>query len=163
MGLRRLIFHRPISLRTQLTALVLATTVPLLIFAGLMISILAKQESDTFQKGATERTRALLTAVDTALRSSITALEALAVLRSFDNDDLQSFREEAERVLVSQPDWFTINLTLPSGQQIMNLLRAPDAPLPMTRERNSLEKVLRTGKPAVGDIIQGPVTQRPEF
>ena len=163
LSLRRRIFRRPITLRSHLTVLVLVTMIPLLIFSGLMIYILATQERDTFQKGATERTRALVTAVDTELRRSITTLEALAALRFFDHDDLRSFREEAARVLKSQPDWFTINLALPSGQQIVNLLWPADAALPMTRERQSFDQVLRTEKAAVGHVVQGPVTRHPEF
>jgi len=163
LGLRRSNLHRQFPLRSHLTVLILATMIPLLIFSGLMIYILTESERATFRRGATERTLALLTAVDAELKSSITALEALAALRVFDRDNLQDLRAEAERVLNTQPDWFTIDLAAPSGQQIVNLLRPPDAELPITPERESFEQVLRTGKPAVGRLVQDPVTQRPEF
>src|SRR5262245_6353505 len=163
LGVRRFNHRRPITLRSHLTAFVLATMLPLLIFAGLMIYLLAERERATFQRGATERTRAVVTAVDTELKNSITTLEALAALSHFDKDDLQSFRAEAARVLKSQSNWFTIDLAVPSGQQVMNLLRSSDAALPVTHERASFDEVLRTGKPAVGNIDQDPLTQRQEF
>ncbi len=97
--LRRVIFRDPITLRSHLTVLVLVTIIPLIIFSGLMIYLLGSRERDTFERGATERTLAVLTAVDTELKSSITTLEALAALRHFDKNDIQSFREDAARVL----------------------------------------------------------------
>ncbi len=163
LGLRRSNLRRHFPLRSHLTVLILATMIPLLIFSGLMIYILAEGERATFRRGATERTLALLTAVDAELKSSIANLEALATLRLFDKDDLQGLRAEAERALKTQPDWFTIDLAAPSGQQVVNLLRPPGAELPMTLERESFEQVLRTEKPAVGRLVQGSVTQRPEF
>src|SRR5262245_39451398 len=163
LGVRRFNHRRPITLRSHLTAFVLATMLPLLIFAGLMIYLLAERERATFQRGATERTLAVRTAVDTELKNAITTLEALAALSLFDKDDLHSFREDAARVLKSQSNWLTINLAVPSGQQVVNLLRSSDAEQPMARERGSFDEVLRTGKPAVGNMVQDPITQRQEF
>lgn len=155
--------RRSIPLRSYLTVLSLVTIIPLLVFSGLMIYLLAQRERETFERGARDRMAAVLTAVDTQLKSSIATLEALASLRHFDRDDLQSFREQAARVLRSQPDWFTITLAAPSGQQIVNLLQPADAALPLTHERKSFDRVLRAAKPVVGNMVLGGVAEQPEF
>jgi PAS domain S-box-containing protein len=154
---------RPASIRSHLIAVVLATMIPLLIFAVAMIVRLGNEERATFQRGATERTRALLTAVDTELKSSVATLQALSTSPRLDRDDLGGFYENARRVLNTHSDWSTINLALPSGQQVMNLLTPFGSKLPMLIERHSFEKVLRTRKPALGNLVQGEVTQKTEF
>jgi PAS domain S-box-containing protein len=161
--LLQLRLQSPVSLRFNLIFLVLVTTIPLLVFSVGMIFLFAREERSTFQRGATERTRALLTAVDVELRSSVTVLEALATSHRLDADDLKGFYDAATRVLNSRPNWFTINLSDLTGQQVLNLRRPLGSELPMTHERQSFERLLRTGKPAIGHMIVGPVTKQNEF
>ena len=163
MGLRRLFSSRSTSLRSQLTVLVLAILIPLVTFSGLVLYLLAHRERDTFEHGVKDRARAVLTAVDTELKSSISTLLALASLSHFDRDDLQSFRQEAVHVLNNEPNWLTIDLAVPSGRQVMNLQRSSDAVLAMTRERRSFDKAQQTAKPVVGDMLQSDVTHTQEF
>jgi hypothetical protein len=84
--------------------------------------------------------------VDAELRNSITTLQAIATARRLDTDDLATFRDRSELVLKSQSDWFTINLTAPSGAQVMSLLSLPGGNLPAKPgDPSSFERVLRTG------------------
>ncbi|MGH7927523.1 MAG: PAS domain-containing protein, partial [Candidatus Binatia bacterium] len=136
---------------------------PLLIFAAAMVVRLAHEERATFERGATERTRALLTAVDAELGSSVTVLEALATWEHFDGNDLGSFYEDATRVLKSQPTWITINLAFPAGEQLIDLMRPFGAQLPAIVESRSFEQVLRTRKPTVGQLSQGPLVNQRAF
>jgi PAS domain S-box-containing protein len=121
--------------------------------AALTSAFLAQRERARFTQGAKEATVALLSAVDAELKSSLTTLTAMASLRSFDTDDLHSFYAEATRVAQTQPHWITIILLAPSGQQLVNLLRPMGAELPAASERASFEQVLRTGKPAIGALV----------
>ncbi|HJU64003.1 MAG TPA: PAS domain S-box protein [Candidatus Binatia bacterium] len=121
-----------------------------------MIIWLGKEERATFERGATERTRALLTAVDSELRSSMTALQALASSGAFDADNLRGFYDEASRVLKSQPNWFTIILVSPTGRQVVNLGQPFGLDLPRIAEPASFDEALRTGKPTVGQMAHGP-------
>jgi signal transduction histidine kinase/CheY-like chemotaxis protein len=140
------------KLRSHLYILMAGTLLPMIVFAVIAAVVLVERERATFRRGATDRTLALVTAVDAELRSSITALEALATSVNLDGDDLRVFHAEALRVLKSQPDWFSINLADHGGQQVINVLKPYGSPLPTILERPSFEQVLDTGKPAVSNL-----------
>ena len=154
---------RPRSLRFRLVLLVVVASIPLLVFAAAMVVLSARNERAVFERGATERTRALITAVDAELKSSIATLEALATSRQFDRGDLRGFYDEAARVLKSQPGWRTVIVSLPSGQSLLNLLRPFGAQLAPVVEQRSFTHVLKTAKPAVGDVLFGPLTRTYDF
>ncbi len=152
-------------LRSQFIVLTLAVLVPVAAFATVLVVRLIGQERDTFRRGAQERTLAMSTAMDTALISSVTTLQALATLPTLDEGDLKGFRSRAERVLAIHPDWSNINLALPSGQQVLNLLRPPgDASLPdISRIDPNWRQAVESRRPFVSDLITGPVTGQWDF
>ena len=154
---------RPRSLRFRLILLVVSASVPLLVFAAAMVVLSARNERAVFERGATERTRALITAVDAELKSSINTLEGLATSRLFDRGDLRGFYDEAARVVKSQPGWRTVIVSLPSGESLVNLLRPLGAELAPVVEQRSFNQVLNTLKPAVGDVLFGPLTRTYDF
>src|SRR5918911_797828 len=111
------------KLRSHLYILMAGTLLPMILFGAIAGVILVERERAIFQRGATERTLALVTAVDAELKSSITTLEGLATSASLDRANFRAFHDEAWRVLKSQPDWFGINLAEPGGQQVVNVLQ----------------------------------------
>lgn len=160
----RSLIRSSISLRSQLLLLVLGTLAPMIIFAVTMIVRLGHEERATFERGATERTRALSTAIDAELGSSIATLEALATSPTLTDDELDVFQERSKRILRSQGDWLTINLSAPSGEQVMNTQLPFGAGLPTTqRDSQSFEQVLRTEKPAIGNLVASPISRQTEF
>jgi PAS domain S-box-containing protein len=151
------------TLRSHLVVLTLVTLLPMIAFAVVASALFARRERATFQRGATERTLALLTAVDAELQGSIGALEVLATSDTLDASDLKAFQSEALRILRNQPDWLTINLAPPSGQQVINVLRPFGAELPMIAERESFDRVLLTGRPAVSNLVRNQMTGPLDF
>ena len=152
------------TLRSRLVVLTLATLLPVAIFAVTLGALLVAGERDTFRSGAEARTLAILSALDVSLKSYISTAEALAVAPALDADDLDAFRAVAFSVLSTQQDWSTINLSLPSGQQVLNLNRPPYSALPaIPSEDSSLARVVETRRPAVGDMVMGPTTRRWDF
>ena len=152
--------HALRPLRSHLITLFLVAMAPLFLFALALLYRSAQEERATFERGAIERTRAMVTAVDTELNRSISTLEALAATTELDNDALRAFYDEAMAALKTQPDWFTIILATPDGQQVINLSRPFGSELPMVAERTSFDQVLRTQRPAIGTIFSGPVEPR---
>ena len=151
------------TLRSHLLVLIAATLMPMLAFAVVAAVLFVRYQSATFQRGATERTLALLTALDTELRGSVSTLEALATSATLDAGDVPGFHAEAHRRLGSQSDWLNINLALPSGQQVANALRPSGRPLPPVQEQPSFARVLATRQPAVSDLVVEALTGEPGF
>jgi signal transduction histidine kinase/ActR/RegA family two-component response regulator len=146
----------PMKLRSRLIILACVALMPMVVSSAVALAIFLQHEHQTMRRSAVERVRALSTAVDASLLSSATTLEALATSRELDRpDSLAVFYADAERVLKSQPDWRTINLALPSGEQLLNLLRPLGSSLPEVLERPSFDAVIATGQPALGDLVSG--------
>ena len=66
------------KLRWHLVVLVMATLLPMVAFGVMATVLVVQRERATFERGARERTLAVLTAIDTQLHSSIATLQALA-------------------------------------------------------------------------------------
>ena len=149
------------TLRSHLTILVLVSVVPLLIFAVIMAALLEKQQRASLERSFRDTTRALAVAVDRELTWSIRALEALGASQYLDTGDLEPFYREAQRVVATHPGWLTINLTDPSGRQLINLSRPFGAPLPSTGNLEDVRQTLDTGQPAISNLFVGLVLKTP--
>src|SRR3954471_16523285 len=146
-------------LRAYLLFLTLATLLPVALFAAVVAYFLVEEERGTFRRGAEARTLAMSTAVDIELNGSIGTLQALATLPIPDGEDFMAFRDRAERILATQPDWSNINLALPSGQQVMNLARPSGALLPdLAKLDPGWKDAVERRAPFVSDLIVGPIT-----
>jgi signal transduction histidine kinase/ActR/RegA family two-component response regulator len=145
------------TIRSHLLLLALAAALPVLAFALLASLLLIRHDRETRQAGALDRARAMMTAVDAELRGSTATLQALAGSRALASDDLAGFHAAARRVLDTQPAWLNVALALPSGIQVVNAKGAPDALLATAVDPASLERVVGTLKPAIGDVVLGGV------
>src|SRR5262245_59338952 len=67
-----------LSIRAHLVVLVLAALLPVLLFATVLVVYRAREERAAIENGMRDTARALATAVDRELVSSITALRAFA-------------------------------------------------------------------------------------
>src|SRR5437868_3252445 len=142
-------------LRSHLIALVLAVLLPMIAFSALAIVMLDRYQRANTERSAVELARALTSAVDEALRNTISTLEALATVRSLEEDDLRAFDREVRRVLTTQADWKDLILLAPDGRQLLHTGRPWGTPLPTAAEPASVEQVVATRRPAVGSIARG--------
>src|SRR5690242_3416852 len=108
------------KLRGSLISLAAGTALPLALLLVLVGYVLVEYEKDTFQRGALDRNRAFMTAVDAELHGHIATLNALATSPALQGPDLAAFHREATRFTESQPGWGTIILATPDGQQLVN-------------------------------------------
>jgi signal transduction histidine kinase len=151
------------KLRAHLALLVMAVVVPMLAFAVLVLLRLDSQQRTTLERGAVETARALINATDRELLGQVGSLEMLATAASLARGDLPTFYEDARRALASQPDWTTVILAERSGQQVMNVLRPLGSSLPLVADRESVDAVVKTGEPAIGNLTVRPLTRRHDF
>ena len=94
---------RPRALRRQLLSLTFGTLLPVIAVAVLGAVLLAQHQRLTFERGARERTLAILTAIATQLKGCITSLSALASTHNLDGDDLSVFHDAMPRCSTEVP------------------------------------------------------------
>ena len=142
-------------LRRRLFLLAAAGIVPLAAAAGVALLALAAEQKAQAERAGIEVTRALATAVDAELYRSVAALESLAQGPALDTGDLKRFHEVMRRLHAGRPDWVTVTLADPAGQQLANSNRPSGAALPTVVDPESLERVVLTRRPAIGGLTQG--------
>jgi signal transduction histidine kinase/ActR/RegA family two-component response regulator len=147
------------ALRFRLFLLAASGLAPLALVLFLASAYLAQERRTDTQRSALELSRALATAVDAELGSTISLLENLAI-----SSDLQSiaparlatedFARLAQRMAQSQK-WMMIVVTDERGDAVAR--EGPLAPQARsTVEPESLARVWSTGAPVVGRVVKGP-------
>lgn len=150
---------RSASLRAHLFALVVVSVLPFLIFAVLVLNLFTRHEKSFQALGLRETTRALSSALDREFDATKTALEAIATLEDLDSGDLAQLYRKLRRVLQSRPNWHTITLHDPAGNQVLNLLNPFGDPLSESEiERESLQAVIQSKRPVTITFHRDPAT-----
>ena len=140
------------TIRSRLLLLASGAVLPVLVFAVLVSVVLVEEEQATFERGAIERARAMMSAIDAGLRGSLSTLQALAASRLLAADDVAGFGESAVRLLATQPAWHNITLELPAGQTVFDAVAPTGAPRTSIVDLPSAERVAKTQQPVIGDV-----------
>ena len=150
---------RRVALRTRLLYLAAAAIVPLALMSGVSLFALVHQQRQQSERAGIELARALATAVDAELQRSMSVLQALASSPSLERGEIERFYDVTRRVMQQNPSWLTVILADPQGRQIANARFRFGEALPPIVERESFERLLRTGEPAIGNLARGAGTQ----
>ena len=148
---------RRVRLGTILALLLLVTVVPLGLFAGRLVFTSWQQRQDLVNGQNVERARAISVAVDQEVQSTITALNALAVLASIDADNLQPFYDSATRMVVLQPGWQAVRLVEPGSRVVVNTA-VPFGERSALVDDDWVRRVRDTKRPAVSSVRRDPAT-----
>ena len=169
--------ERHFSIRSHLILLVLATLLPVLIFAGMMFWQHVKLQRATVDRGMGDTARALSLAVDREIGQVRAVLETLATSPYLDSKDFKAFYDVSSRVSREHKGSWIV-LFDRSGQQLTNTLRRFGAVLPNTRREanenfgqnidqlvrgtpESVQQVMDTGESVITDVFIGIVSKRP--
>jgi signal transduction histidine kinase/ActR/RegA family two-component response regulator len=144
-----------IPLSSRLLILALAAILPLMAMAGFGLYALLDQQRMQVQRVGLELARALATAVDGELRSTIAVLDSLATTAALERDDLPGFQTRAYRVLQTQPNWAAVMLANPSGKRLVDTRFERRSGLPPIAERETFDTVVRTRRSKVGNLARG--------
>jgi PAS domain S-box-containing protein len=149
------------SLRARLLLLVTACILPLFVFG--FGNAYFDYQTDRAEAGrqALNMSRTLALLVQRDLEARLAALQVLALSHALQVGDLVGFRARADVVLAQQFPGETLLLLREDGQQVMNTLLPPNAPLPARRDITSLRRLFATSQPSVSDVFVGVVTHRP--
>src|SRR5688572_9511162 len=151
---------RSVRLRRRLVILVAAGILPLAAMSGLGLYALVQQQREQSERASLDIARALSTAVDGELRSSVAVLEALATSSALDSTDPDEFYRVAHRVVGTRPQWRAIILHDPSGRVVVHTGYPKGRADLAIAEPGSFDQLVQTRQPIIGPLRRG---QRGEF
>jgi PAS domain S-box-containing protein len=140
-------------LRAILALLVLTTSLPLGLFAGLLIVRSSHEQRALVEQRNVETARAVAVAVDQHVESARAALQALAATELLSNPERITFNEAALRLIPTQPGWYAVLLVHPSGA-VMADTALGDNDIPSFTTADWARRVLGTKQPAVSNLFQ---------
>ena len=149
-----------VGLRRRLIVLAIAGLLPLAAMSGFGLYTMVQQQREQVERSSVELARALGTAVDGELHSSIAVLEALATSPALDAGDTDAFYRVAQRVVATRPQWRAVILHDPSGQVVVHTGYPPGRADLAIVEPASFDQLVQTRAPIVGPLRRG---QRGEF
>jgi signal transduction histidine kinase len=152
-------FLRRLPVGGLLLLLTAAAIGPLLVLATVLIVRTAQTERGAVSRGLSDSARAISIAVDREITGTLSTLQALGASRSLEAGDLERFRDQVGRVLVSQREagWVNVRLAGADGTQIFSAREVGTAsPDPHLR---SLQQTIATGRPTILDVYVNPVTK----
>jgi PAS domain S-box-containing protein len=150
------------KLRSHLVLLVLATVVPVVLFAATLVGYNARLQRESVERGMRDTARALALALDRDIHDIKTAIESLASSRHLDPPgDLRRFYDEAGSVARSLGGWAV--LSDPAGRQLLDTTRPFGAPLPLPAAASlgMMQRVATERRPFVSNVLVGAVSRKP--
>ena len=118
---------RRVRLRTILTLLVLATTIPVAGFAAWLIPRFWRQQLQLIDRQNVEQARAISVAIDEEVEATTASLNVFALLDPIDAADSTAFTGIAARVLPIHPSWESVRLIDRSLRVIATTTGSPGA------------------------------------
>ena len=156
--------RRPLSKRSlgiRLVLLVAGTTLPLIVFAAGLVYHQHIRDREAASERVLDTVRGIRLVLDSEMQSLTSALQVLALSEALQHDDIAGFRREVDVFLSQYPDNLAISLADRSGRQLLNTRAQPGDPLPPRVNRETLDEVFRTGRPAFSKLITGSVSGQP--
>jgi hypothetical protein len=135
--------------------LVLATALPLGLFAGLLILMSWQQQRAVVDRQNVDMARAISVAIDKELESTMDALSVLSSVDVLQRHDLRAFHELALRLIPREPGWDAIVLLDPSGRVLMHT-GAHSTESTDLSGTFWIREVLRTRRPKVSSLFEAP-------
>ncbi len=149
-------------LRFRLFLLAASGLLPLALVAAVAIAYVVHDRRQETQRSALELSRALGTAVDAELRSTIGVLQSLGEADDLAGGRLEPFQGLARRVAERQ-GWRSVVLADAQGRVLMSssVRLAEVSPVPVDPE--SMRKAIETREPVIGRVATGRFERGPAF
>lgn len=140
--------------------LVIVCTLPVWILAGLIGYVAYERERGDLRDQAQQLAGGLLQDMQKDLAANEAVLHVLALSPEIDRADFAAFHRQAQEAL-RHTSGFTLVLTDPSGQQVVNLLRTYGTALPRHADPDLLQRTLASGRTTFSDVHLGGATNTP--
>ena len=147
------------TLSARLLLVASAALLPLALVCGFALHGLLKAQREQTQSSTLGVVRALATSVDSELRLTASALQALALtepLGAPEESGLVDALLLSKALRASHAEWRGVLLATPNGKVVFSTEGAVTGAGAEVVEPASLAEVVRTGMPAVGSLVTGP-------
>lgn len=142
-------------LRYRLFQLAASGLLPLALVATAVIAWLVEDRRDEAQRSALEVSRALATAVDAELRSTMSALQTLGLSDELQPAQLEAFQALARRV-AERHGWRSVLLADNTGRVLMSSALQLGSTAPQLVDAESMARAVTSRQPVVGRVAEGP-------
>ena len=142
-----------LSLRHLLILLTAIGLLPLALLGAWTIHGAARYLEQEQERMMIGHARALSSAVDAELDSTVAALSGIAKSPALASGDLRAFHETARRL--ARPDWLGVILSDADGQPIFRTMAPYGAPPARTADPDSLQQAREQRRPVAGRVARG--------
>jgi signal transduction histidine kinase/CheY-like chemotaxis protein len=151
--------RRSLGIQARLVVLVLVTVLPLVALSSFAILRTVDNERSRIERDVRERVESLLADVDREIRSVQVSLQILASSPNLQSGDMAAFASQIREALKVQG--LAIGLHDATAEELVSTTR-PYGELPARKtNRETVDRVVRTGKPHISNLFTGTVLQRP--
>ncbi len=152
-------FFKFAALERRVFLVAVAGLLPVAVLSCALFISSANEQRDKLLSASEDTMAALLSAVDSELKSTIASLDALAASPRLARGDFEALREESVELLARRSNWLNVVIADPDKQYV-NARIPGDQPLPAVSSRDLIEETLRSGKPMVGEIVYAPLLNK---
>jgi signal transduction histidine kinase/ActR/RegA family two-component response regulator len=145
-----------LTLRQFLVLLTALGLLPIALIGAWGINASFKQQQAELERSMLAQSRALASAVDSELETTVAAARTLAASASLRNGDIAGFYDIARQRVRDQKDWLSVILTDARGAVLFKSSRPFNAPDLTVVDPASLAEAMALGQPVVGTVAKGP-------
>jgi len=147
------------SLPSRLALLVAGTTLPLILFAGVITYQNYEKDREQAATRVLEAVRSIRIVLDAELQRMVGGLQVMSLTNSLRNGDFTNFRRVAQGFL-EQYEGGTLLIADREGRQLFSSVTDNTASLPLRNNQEVVKKVFETGKPVFSDLFKGSVLNK---
>jgi two-component sensor histidine kinase len=144
----------------RLALLVAGTTLPLIIFAAVIVFNDYEQDRKDASQRVLDTVRSIRLVLDAEVQRMTGALQVLALTNALRDGDFEGFRRIATGFLDQYGEGGLVLVADRAGRQVFSSLSTDTASLPLRNNRAIVEKVFATKAPQYSNLFVGAVTKK---
>jgi two-component sensor histidine kinase len=152
---------RKTSLPVRLALLVAGTTLPLIVFAAVLVFNDYEQDRKDASQRVLETVRSIRLVLDAEMQRMTGGLQVLTLTSTLRDGDFESFRRMASGFLDQYGPDGVVLVADREGRQLFSSVTPDTASLPLRHNREIVEKVFATKSPTYSNLFIGAVKKRP--
>jgi two-component sensor histidine kinase len=150
-----------LSLPVRLALLVAGTTLPLIIFAAVIVFNDYEQDRKDASQRVLETVRSIRLVLDAEVQRMTGALQVLSLTNSLRDGDFEGFRRMSRGFLDQYGAGGVVLVAKRDGRQVFSSISTDTASLPPRNNRDIVEKVFATKSPQYSNLFIGAVKKQP--